>query len=350
MIKVLEKYQILESPEERKVHETHTPSMGGIAIFLGFIFTIILWWPEYLLAEYRLFIGAIILMFVIGLKDDIIPLKPWQKLVSQFIPIGIIIFSNDGFIHSLYGFLNIDTIPMWVSFPLTFFSILVIVNSINLVDGADGLASSICLSSIMFLSIWFYLAGSENLAIVSWSFGGAILGFLMFNWKPAKIFMGDTGALIIGLVMAFLIVQFLNFNHTLPEENPYHLNGISVALCLLFIPLFDTLRVFTIRVVNGRSPFKADKNHIHHIFMHLGYSHSRLTIILTAINITFVFIAVLTSFVIEEVSLLVIAVFALFFSFVTEFLIIKSLIKIRGGEKKGVLKIIKSTRAHSKVS
>jgi UDP-GlcNAc:undecaprenyl-phosphate/decaprenyl-phosphate GlcNAc-1-phosphate transferase len=346
MIKLLEKYQILESPGKRKVHATHTPSMGGVAIFLGFVFAILLWWPEYLLAEYRLFIGAVILMFVIGLKDDIIPLKPWQKLVSQFIPITIILFNSNGIIDTLYGFLGVGSLSIWLSVPITFITILVIVNSINLIDGADGLASTICLTSILLLSGWFFLAGSENLVIVSWSFAGAVLGFLIYNWKPAKIFMGDTGALVIGLVLAFLIIQFLNINYSLPEHHTYKLNGISVALCLLFIPLFDTLRVFTIRVVNGKSPFKADKNHIHHIFMRLGYSHSRLTLVLTSINVLFVLISIFSSVFIEEVGLLFVVVFALIFSFITEFLIIKSIANIRGGEKKSVLKLIKSSRSN----
>ena len=345
LIQLLKKYQILESPTQRKVHATHTPSLGGIVIFLGFIFTIILWWPEYLLAEYRLFVGAVILMFVIGLKDDLIPLKPWQKLISQFIPILFLLFISNGIIQSLYGLLGVESLNPWLAIPLTFFTILVIVNSVNLIDGADGLASTICLSSILILSFWFYLTGSENLAIVSWSFAGAILGFLVFNWKPAKIFMGDTGALVIGLVMAFLIVQFLNLNSGLAVDNPYRVNGISVALCLLFVPLFDTLRVFTIRVVNGRSPFKADKNHIHHIFMRLGYSHSRLTIVLSSLNILLIAIAVLSSNFIEEVGLLFIVLMALIFSFITEYMIVKSLAELRGGEKKSVLKLIKSTRS-----
>ncbi len=345
LIQLLKKYQILESPAQRKVHATHTPSLGGIVIFLGFIFTIILWWPEYLLAEYRLFVGAVILMFVIGLKDDLIPLKPWQKLISQFIPILFLLFISDGIIQSLYGLLGVESLNPWLAIPLTFFTILVIVNSVNLIDGADGLASTICLSSILILSFWFYFTGSENLAIVSRSFAGAILGFLVFNWKPAKIFMGDTGALVIGLVMAFLIVQFLNLNSGLALDNPYRVNGISVALCLLFVPLFDTLRVFTIRVVNGRSPFKADKNHIHHIFMRLGYSHSRLTIVLSSLNILFIAIAVLSSNFIEEVGLLFIVLMALIFSFITEYMIVKSLAELRGGERKSVLKLIKSTRS-----
>ncbi len=304
-----------------------------------------------MMAAHRLFLGAILLMFIIGLKDDLIPLKAWQKLVSQFIPILFLLFSDNGLIGSLYGFLGIWDISLYVSIPLTIFTIVVIVNSINLIDGADGLAATIGLSAITLLGTWFYFSGFMDHAIIAWSFSGALLGFIIFNWQPAKIFMGDAGSLVIGLLVAFLIVQFLNLNATLPQSHPFHLNAITVAICLLFVPLFDTLRVFTIRIINNKSPFKADKNHVHHIFMRLGFSHSRLTIVLVSINLVFITVAVLTNRLGEEVSLLFILIMSLILSFAVEYLIVKSLADTKGTNKKSVLKLIKSTRKnHSKAS
>jgi len=344
LIYQLNKHQILESPAKRKVHYSHVPSLGGIGIFLGFVFSIILWWPQHLLASHRLFLGSVILMFIIGLKDDLIPLKAWQKLVSQFIPVVILLFSANGLIGSFYNFLGISEISIFLSVAFTIFTIIVIVNSINLIDGADGLAATIGFSSILLLGIWFYLAGFPDSAIIAWSFSGALLAFMFFNWQPAKIFMGDTGALVTGLVVAFLIVQFLNTNYTLSPDNPYRLNAIAVSISLLFVPLFDTLRVFTIRLINKKSPFKADKNHIHHIFMRLGYSHSQLTFVLISINFLFVFAAVISSRFSEEISLLFILAMSLILSFTVEFLIVKSLASKKGSDKKSVLKVIKSTK------
>ncbi len=351
LIYQLEKHQILESPGKRKVHHIHVPSMGGIGIFLGFIFAIILWWPQHLLASYRLFLGAVILMFIIGLKDDLIPLKAWQKLVSQFIPVLIILFSANGLIGSFYDFMGIGEIPVFLSILFTIFTIIVIVNSINLIDGADGLAATIGFSTILLLGVWFYLAGFPDYAIIAWSFAGALLAFIFFNWHPAKIFMGDTGALVIGLIVAFLIVQFLNANYTLLPDNPYRLNAISVSISLLFVPLFDTIRVFTIRLINRKSPFRADKNHIHHIFMRLGYSHAQLTLVLISINFLFIFVAVISSRFSEEISLLFILALSLVLSFVVEYLIVKSIADMKGSDKKSVLKLIKSSKnSQSKAS
>lgn len=316
--------------------------MGGVAIFLGFAFTILLWWPQQLIAEFRLFLGACILMFVIGLKDDIIPLKPWQKLLSQFVPIGIILFADQGLIHSFYGFMGIDTISMIMAVVITLFTCVVIVNSINLLDGADGLAGSVCLVSIASLGAWFYLTGNANHAILSWSFAGGIIGFLVFNWRPAKIFMGDTGALVMGLTVAYLVVQFLNINAALPIHHEFRLNGITIAVSLGFVPLFDTLRVFTIRVLKGKSPFVGDKNHIHHILMRAGFNHGQLTLILVAVNLAFIGMGIVSSYFSEEIGLLLMVFMGLLFSFATDLLIIRS---TRSGQGQSVvMRIIKSSK------
>lgn len=320
LIKTLEKHQILDIPGQHKIHNRHVPSMGGIAVFLGFLFTILLWWPVELITECRLLISAVVLMFLIGLKDDLIPLKPWQKLASQIIPVVIILFSTNGLITSLYGLFGIHELSIFVSIPLTLFTIVVIVNSINLIDGADGLAGAIGFLVIGALGFWFYLTGSNNLAIVSWSYSGALLAFLLYNWQPAKIFMGDTGALIIGLISAFLIIQFLNVNYSLPAESTYKLNGITVSMCLLFVPLFDTLRVFIQRIIRKKSPFSSDKNHIHHILIRQGFSHSQLTLFLISITAMAISIALVLSYFTEEISLLIIIFLALLLNLIIWYL------------------------------
>jgi len=320
LIKILEKHQILDIPGQDKIHSRQVASMGGIAVFLGLLFTILLWWSSDLITEYRLLIAAVVLMFIIGLKDDLLPLKPWQKLVSQIIPVVVILFSTDGLISSLYGLFGIHELSSFISIPLTMFTIVVIVNSINLIDGADGLAGAIGFLIISALGLWFYLAGSSDLAIISWSFSGALLAFLLYNWQPAKIFMGDTGALITGLIAAFLIIRFLNTNYTLPAENAWKVNGITASLCLLFVPLFDTLRVFILRIIHKKSPFSSDKNHIHHILIRLGFSHAQLTLFLIFVTILAISMAVALSYFSEEISLFITTFIALMLNLIVEYL------------------------------
>ena len=328
-------------PGQDKIHDHHVPSMGGIAVFLGLLFTILLWWPADLIREYRLLIAAVVLMFIVGLKDDLIPLKPWQKLASQIIPVVVILFSTNGLITSLYGLFGIHELSSFISIPLTLFTIVVIVNSINLIDGADGLAGAISFLVVGALGFWFYLTGSSDLAIVSWSFSGALLAFLLYNWSPAKIFMGDTGALITGLISAFLIIQFLNANYSLPEKSAYKLNGITASLCLLFVPLFDTLRVFVQRIIHKKSPFSSDNNHIHHILIRLGFSHAQLTLFLIFITTMAISIALVLSYFTEEISLLITVFLALMLNLIIVYL--NRRIRYSGiDNRQETLKIIKS--------
>ena len=304
-----------------------------------------------MMSEYKLLIGAVVLIFIIGLKDDLLPLKPWQKLASQLIPFAVILFAPNGLISSFYGLFGIEDLPVLVGFPLTLFTIIVIVNSINLIDGADGLAGTLGLYLIGLLGIWFYLIGRQDLTIISMSFSGALFAFLLYNWQPAKVFMGDTGALVIGLISSYLIIQFLNVNYALPSDAPFKVNGITISLCLIFIPLFDTLRIFTIRIINGISPFSADKNHIHHIMRSLGLSHSQLTVVLAFLNLLFLGIALSLSNLSEGYSLLFLIILGLLLNFVIEYLINRIVNSPQQFDKPKVLKLIKTkTEEESKAS
>ena len=303
LIRILNKHEIHELRGKRKVHDRNVPSLGGIGIFLGFLFAILFWWPQDLIAQHRLLIGALILMFVIGLRDDLLPLSPWQKLITQLIPMLVLLFTPNSVITSLYGLFGIEEMSPIIAYPLTLFTLIVIVNSINLIDGADGLAGSLGVTYCILLGIWFYWIGVSDMALVSWIFGGAIVAFLLFNWQPAKIFMGDTGALMIGLVTAFLIIQFLNQNAQLDPANDFRLNGVTTSLLVLFIPLFDTLRLFILRVSRRQSPFAADKNHVHHFLMSLGLTHSQLTMVLVAVTISLISLAIPLSQLSQPVSL-----------------------------------------------
>ncbi|MEJ2004506.1 MAG: MraY family glycosyltransferase, partial [Cyclobacteriaceae bacterium] len=174
----------------------------------------------------------------------------------------------------------------------TLFGFIVITNSINLIDGLDGLAGSLGLIILSCYGTWFMYAGIEEAAYICFAIVGGIVAFLFFNWQPSRIFMGDTGALTLGLACAAMTILFINSNFQLDSSNPAKVtSGVATAICVMIIPLTDTLRVFIIRISAGRSPFSADTNHIHHLLIRSGLSHSGAVRLLAVSNLFFIVLA-----------------------------------------------------------
>lgn len=284
----------MDTPDKRKIHAVGTPSMGGIPIFLAVTFSLLIWLPYEVPDRFKYLIGALVLVFIIGLRDDLIPLKPQYKLINQLIPSIMVIYLSGIILDSLYGLFYIEDIPIVVSWSLTLIAIIVITNSFNLIDGIDGLAGFIGLVMLTSFGIWFHMIEMNIISYLIFSFVGAIFSFLIFNWQPSKIFMGDTGALLIGFLLACVAITFINANYNLNVDHPYKFKAtISTAICVMIIPLWDTMRVFILRVIRSRSPFTADKNHIHHLLLRLGLSHTKINLLLATVNLLFISIAVL---------------------------------------------------------
>ncbi|MBK9488358.1 MAG: undecaprenyl/decaprenyl-phosphate alpha-N-acetylglucosaminyl 1-phosphate transferase [Haliscomenobacter sp.] len=281
---------LMDDPGERSSHEVSTPSLGGIAVFGGVIFAIIMWTPSPVFSQVQYLLGAFVIIFLIGAKDDIAPVSPDKKLLAQVFAATIIVVKSDVQLHSFHGLLGIHNAfhPLFYLF-VSIFTILVLVNAFNLIDGIDGLAACIGALICGVLGCWFYLTGQIEYTAVAYASMGGILAFLRYNISPAQIFMGDTGSLLIGLICATLIVKFIDFNHNLPIGHAYRFNGApAVAIGIMIIPIFDTLRVFITRMMRGTSPFKPDRRHIHHLLIDAGYSHMEATAILVFVNTAFI--------------------------------------------------------------
>lgn len=292
IIPVIIKYSLeknlVDIPGRRKIHKKITPSMGGIAIFLGFSIASLIWVDISLWKDIRYILIAQFVIFFIGVRDDLVPLKPYMKLLGQVLAACILVFLFDLRLKSFYGLLGIYEIPVIISYLITLFTIIVVTNSFNLIDGLDGLAGFIAALAVLAFGIWFFLAGDSTFAVLSFGMLGAILAFLIFNWEPSEVFMGDTGALVIGMTLAIFAIHFIDFNFNLPLDNPYRFHGsISPAISVLIIPLTDTLRIFLIRISRRQSPFTPDKSHIHHSIMRLGLSHKGTTLLLGLIQSIF---------------------------------------------------------------
>ena len=288
-IKVLRKYNLLDSPGGRKIHTEQTPSIGGVPIFLGIMLSVVMWLPLAYIGEFKYVISALIISFILGLRDDLIDLKANQKLIGQIAAASLLIFFCDIRLRSMYGLFGIYDIPIWASFLLTTFTFIVVTNAFNLIDGIDGLAASLSIIALLFFGGWFMLVGKIHFSFFCFAFAGALLAFLNYNWYPSKIFMGDTGSLLIGFFLAASTIYFIDSNYKLAPESLFKFNAfIATGVGMVIIPLYDTLRVFCKRVMEGKSPMIPDKNHVHHVLLKLGLNHAWATIVLIAVQSLFV--------------------------------------------------------------
>ena len=288
IIHVARTKNLVAVPGDRSSHIISTPSLGGIAIFAGVIFSIVLWTPFDVFGDLQYILCAFIIIFLIGAKDDIAPMSPRNKFAGQIFACFILVFKANIKLTSLYGIFGIYQLPLIPSIILSMFTILVIINAFNLIDGINGLSGSISFLICVTLGTWFYLVDRLELAIVAFSLGGALIAFLKYNFTPAKIFMGDTGSLLCGIICAILSIKFIELHKELIDTQ-YALGSTpAVAIGILILPLFDTFRVFTLRIIRGKSPFSADRNHIHHLLLDSGLSHMQGTAILFITNVLFI--------------------------------------------------------------
>jgi len=290
-IKFFKRRNFLDDPGGRKIHTARTPAMGGLPIFIGFCIAILIWAPFEVLRDTKYVLSALSIMFIIGFRDDLINLRAFQKLFGQIAAALIIVAVCDIRLMSLYGLFGIDEVPIAISYVLSVFTIIVITNAYNLIDGIDGLAGSVGVIASVFFGTWFFLNDQSSFALISFAFAGGLLAFLNFNWAPSKIFMGDTGSLLIGFFLSIVTIKFIDTNSML-EPSEFAFGGsIGTAMAVLILPLADTARVFVKRVAKGKSPMHPDRTHFHHILLRLGCNHAQSTGILVTVNIVFVLLA-----------------------------------------------------------
>lgn len=289
---VAKEKHLMDEPDSRSVHSDKTPTLGGIGIFIGIIVVMTIVGAFLNTKVLLLVMGGLTILFFLGLKDDLTVLSPKKKFLGQLLAAGLLIVFTDTRIIGFSKILDIDVLPYWVSIAFTLFVYILIINAYNLIDGVDGLAGTVAFS-ISGIFVYLFVNSNElSLATIAIALCGCLLAFLRMNFsRKNKLFMGDTGSMIVGFLLAFFTISFINVAQ-LDEDSAYFRASPALAFALLFYPLIDTLRVFFIRVViHKTSPFKADKNHIHHRFIRSGYSHLMTTILISSINIIIIGIA-----------------------------------------------------------
>lgn len=290
IIQIAKTKKLFDEPDERKVHKTVIPTLGGLGIFAGFIMAFLLGTPNGLSGELQYIVAAVVVVFFLGLKDDIIIISASKKFIGQLIAAGILIRYAGVEITNMHGFLGFYEIPQFASVTLSLFTIIVITNSFNLIDGVDGLAGSLGVVTMLIFGTYFYSIDQLTYAVMAFAMAGSVVSFLIFNFSPAKIFMGDTGSLLLGLVNSILVIKFISLAGTVPGSIPVEA-APAIGFSILMVPLFDTLRVFGLRILDRRSPFSPDRNHVHHFLLDLGMTHQQITFTCVVANIGFVALA-----------------------------------------------------------
>jgi len=305
LIKVAFLKRLFDEPgDARKLHKRVVPTIGGIIIFAATLFAFANWFPnenkdpEILkrwIQDFQFIVACMLILFFVGIKDDIIGTAPIKKLAAHIIVGMILVLMAEVRIRSLHGLFGVDEIPLWASIFLSLFTYIVTVNAFNLIDGVDGLAAGVGLIGAISFGVLFSLGGEIAMGLLSFSLAGALAAFLVFNFSPAKIFMGDSGSMTIGLVMAILAIKMVEF---VPTENsmPIIKEFFTpvIAMSVIAYALTDTLRIFIWRAIRGVSPFSADRNHLHHLLIDSGMSHAKTVICIYISNIAVIAVAVAT--------------------------------------------------------
>ncbi len=301
------KLRLHDNPGERASHKGRIPVFGGVAIFSGIIFSLLLGIAcsygsatESIIAEKTnliLFVlVSLIIVFFLGIIDDLLSLSPFRKLLGQILSVLIIIYLADIRIENMHAVLGFnEPLSNSASTLFTIFTVIVIINGYNLIDGIDGLAAGIGIIAGISFGWLSYINQEFHFVIISSALVGSLIAFLRFNFHPARIFMGDTGSLVIGLILSVLAINQVDAGivNTTPS---YPHKGPLLAIGILAIPLFDSLRVFILRVLKKKNPLSPDRNHFHHTLLDLGFNHRSTTFVIYIITIL---ILVLTYFLIN---------------------------------------------------
>ena len=278
LVKIAHMKSIVDNPDARKLNKVPVPVLGGVAVFFGIMFSLSIagYYIEGMNIQFELIIAMMIMLYT-GVGDDILQLSPRLRFALQIFVVCLMMFLCGIYIDDFHGLWGVGELPWYVAVALTIFSCVGIINSINLIDGVDGLCSGYGVFASMMFAVCFMLMGDVSYAVLAFAVAGAIFPFMLHNMfgEKYKMFLGDGGSLVLGFICSLYVMRIIQSGDDVVSGST-----ISFTLAVLSIPVFDTVRVMVARIINHRSPFSPDKTHLHHMFISLGYSH-----VITAINI-----------------------------------------------------------------
>lgn len=286
LVKIALLKNIVDNPDARKLQRTPVPVLGGVAVFFGVVIAIGCMSSVVDCSGLPVVIMAMMAMLYTGTMDDILSLSPGLRFVIEIVVVLLLIFVGGYCIDDFHGLWNIGRFSYWCAVPLTVVAAVGIINAINLVDGVNGLSSGYCIMACLIFGTLFFLAGEAPMTILAVVSVGALIPFFLHNvfGKTSKMFIGDGGTLVMGVVMSVFVIAILqNGSRVAAYVNP-NVGLVPFTLAVLSVPVFDTLRVMSTRILKGTSPFRPDKTHLHHMFIDLGCSHVATTLAILGVN------------------------------------------------------------------
>ena len=309
VLKVAKERHFVVKPNKRTSHIGAIPTVGGLDIFISFLIFYVIFSYNHLAYSHYLMAG-VTLILVTGFIDDLIDLSATLKLLGETCAGAFLIIFADIRITNLFGLFGIYELSLVSSYVISFVSLVAIINALNLIDGVDGLASGLGMLYSLVFALYFQAAGDVHMAVLAYALIGSLAVFFLYNvfgGTRRKIFMGDSGSLLLGFMMSWFVFYFIKLNST-PAVLPSILvipAAPAVAFCVLFVPLFDTMRVMITRIKKKTSPFKPDKNHIHHLLLRTGLKHRQVTFVILLVSVLFILLAIVGREWYNEILLLV---------------------------------------------
>lgn len=287
VLKIALMKNIVDNPDARKIQRQPVPVLGGIAVFFGMLVSLVVC-NAYFNANWILVVmGLMVVVLYIGTLDDILTLSPMLRFFLEVLVVVVMITCNDNAIDNFHGLWNIWWIPEWTSLLVTVISCVGIINAINMIDGVNGLCSGYCAVTCGLFAFLFWFSHDFEATAMAIIAIGALIPFFLHNvfGKASKMFLGDGGSMLMGMTMSVFVVELLSDRNQFYSMNYPELGLVPLALALLAIPVFDTLRVMMMRIIRGKSPFMPDRTHLHHLFFDFGFSHIGTTISIILLNL-----------------------------------------------------------------
>ncbi len=276
---------MFDNPDRRKLQARPVPVMGGLAVFFGIV--VGAGATSVFFNSYALFTCVITMtvMMYVGMLDDMVGLSPVLRLFVELCLVAFVVYMDKTSINDFHGLLGTGKLPVWASLPLCSVACLGIINSINLIDGVDGLSSGICIFACLCFGVAFCSSYDGTMAVMASLAAGALVPFFFHNvfGQKSKMFVGDSGTLMMGMLMSIFCMRMID-NTSLVAYNHPRMGVVAFALSVLSVPVFDALRVMFGRILKGESPFHADRSHLHHLFIELGFSHVGTTVAVVSLN------------------------------------------------------------------
>lgn len=285
---------LVDNPDARKLQKEPIPVMGGIAVFFGVAFGLLAGYTAGGIAGVEFSVplmavlAAMVVMLYVGALDDIRGLTPRARFVIEILTLLGLIYTSGGCIDTFHGLWGIYSFSWWFAVPLTVFAGVGIINAVNMIDGVNGLSSTLCMLCSTLYGIVFVRSGDVANATLAFTMAAALFPFMLHNvfGLRSRMFIGDAGTMVMGLLLTWFTMCLLRSDSPIAYyDAAAGVNMITFALAVLCVPVFDTVRVMTMRIAHKKSPFHPDKTHLHHVFVNVGVSHFITTVVEVLITV-----------------------------------------------------------------